>query len=261
MEATRRETTGPIIGETIRETARASMDVARVGSGPVTVVALHGIQGTRAAWLRLARALADDATFVLPNLQGRGAAPRPACPDGYTLAAYAASVRAVVEHHAADRPFVLAGWSMGVSVALEYAAGHASAMAPSALLLISGTPSLRDTRWFHATDDDMLMAEIAAREQRLALTEAADHAAVAHTWRQIRDSDQRDLLPKLAMPALVIHGRDDGDCPWPHAEALSRAMPAARLATLHDAGHSLLTANTDAVSTLTRAWLHELRGG
>lgn len=252
-------TTSGIIGTTIEETVLPTMDVIRVGNGPVTVVALHGIQGTRAAWLPLARALADDATFVLPNLQGRGAAPRPADADGYTLAAYAGSVRAVVERHVADRPFVLAGWSMGVSVALQYAARHAGALAPCGLLLLSGTPCLRDTRWFRATADDRLMAEISAREKRLALTEAADHAAVAHTWRQIRDSDQRDLLAGLAMPALVIHGREDGDCPWPHAEALAQALPAARLAPLDDAGHSLLTANTGAVAALARAWLRGLR--
>lgn len=254
MEAT---TSAPDDGA-IGQTVLSSMDVVRVGSGPVTVVALHGIQGTRAAWLPLARALADDAAFVLPNLQGRGAAPRPAHADGYTLAAYAGSVRAVVERHVAGRPFVLAGWSMGVSVALEYAARHAGAPAPCGLLLLSGTPCLRNTRWFRATADDRLMAEVAAREQRLALTEAADHAAVAHTWRQIRDSDQRDLLAGLAMPALVIHGRDDEDCPWPHAETLAQALPAARLATLDGAGHSLLTANTEAVATLARAWLRAL---
>lgn len=101
--------------------AADSMDVIEVGSGPLCVVALHGIQGTRAAWLPVAQRLSALCTFVLPNLQGRGAAPRPATAGGYTLERYAAAVREVVERHAGGRRFVLAGWSMGVSVALQYA--------------------------------------------------------------------------------------------------------------------------------------------
>ena len=241
--------------------AADSMDVIEVGSGPLCVVALHGIQGTRAAWLPVARRLSRLCTFVLPNLQGRGAAPRPADADGYTLARYAAAVREVVERHAGGRPFVLAGWSMGVSVALAYAdrcrGQHGDEHAPAALLLLSGSPALCETRWFGAGDGAALLAEIAARERRLGLSEAADHAAVAHTWQAIRHTDQRSRLPMLPMPALVVHGRDDDDCPWPHAQALADGLPAARLATIEGAGHGLLTGHADAVAELALPWLQQ----
>ncbi len=242
--------------------ASNSMDVIEIGSGPLCVVALHGIQGTRAAWLPVAQRLSALCTFVLPNLQGRGAAPRPATADGYRLERYADAVREVVERHVDGRPFVLAGWSMGVSVALEYAdryrAEHGDRQAPAALLLLSGSPALCEMRWFCADDQPALLAEIAARERRLGLSEAADHAAVAHTWQAIRQTDQRSRLPTLPIPALVLHGRDDDDCPWPHAQTLADGLPAGRLATIERAGHGLLTGHADAVVKLALPWLQQL---
>ena len=238
--------------------AADSMDVIEVGSGPLCVVALHGIQGTRAAWLPVAQRLSALCTFVLPNLQGRGAAPRPGTVDGYTLERYAAAVREVVQRHAEARPFVLAGWSKGVSVALAYTDRYRDDRAPLALLLLSGSPALCETRWFHADGGAALMDEIAARERRLGLSEAADHAAVARTWQAIRGSDQRSRLPSLPMPALVIHGRDDGDCPWAHAQALADGLPGSRLATIELAGHGLLTGHAVAVAELALPWLQQL---
>lgn len=242
--------------------AADSMDVIEVGSGPLCVVALHGIQGTRAAWLPVAQRLSALCTFVLPNLQGRGAAPRPATAGGYTLERYAAAVREVVERHAGGRRFVLAGWSMGVSVALQYADryrdGRGQARSPLALWLLSGSPALCQTRWFRADEGAALLDEIAARERRLGLSEAADHAAVALTWQAIRQTDQRSRLATLPMPALVVHGRDDDDCPWPHAQALANGLPAGRLATIERAGHGLLTGHADAVCEFASPWLLQL---
>ncbi|MDW3682534.1 alpha/beta hydrolase [Cupriavidus sp. CV2] len=237
------------------------MDVIRVGRGPVSVVAVHGIQGTRAAWLPLAGSLAADCTFILPNLQGRGQAARPDNAQGYTLARYAAALREVIGVHAGTGPFVLAGWSMGVSVALAYAQAcrqDPSAPAPSGLFLLSGSPHLANVQWFSATDDTALRAEIAQRERRLGLAEAADHSAVAWTWQAIRGTDQRALLPLIRTPALVVHGHDDEDSPWPHAVALAQALPHAALTGIAGAGHSVLTHHTAAVGQALRTHLPRL---
>ncbi|EHP43031.1 hydrolase [Cupriavidus basilensis OR16] len=237
------------------------MDMIRVGNGPVSVVAVHGIQGTRAAWLRLAGCLGDACTFILPNLQGRGKAARPNGAHGYTLARYAAALREVIEAHVGARPFVLAGWSMGVSVALAYIeACHRdpSTPAPAGLFLLSGSPHLPGVDWFRATDQDTLLTEIAQRERRLGLAEAADHRAVAWTWQNIRSTDQRALLPRIRTPALVVHGHDDDDSPWPHAIALTLGLPDAALAGIAGAGHSVLVQHTAAVAQALRAHLPRL---
>lgn len=235
------------------------MDVISIGGGPVTVVALHGIQGTAAAWRTVADMLAARARFVLPNLRGRGAAARGQGPADHTLAAHARDVAAVVERQVAHGPFVLAGWSLGVSVALELVQSGLGRR-PDALALLSGTPCIADVRWF-AGEGEELMTEIAARERRLRLTEAADHEAVAWTWQAVRGSDQRPLLSGIDQPTLVLHGRDDADCPWPQAGRLADGLPRARLVTIEGAGHGLLAEAAPRIADELGRFLDELNLG
>ncbi|MFS8973273.1 alpha/beta fold hydrolase [Cupriavidus necator] len=235
------------------------MDISRAGEGPVRVVAVHGIQGTNAAWLPLAQALRRECRFVLPNLWGRGTAARPASPADCTLESYAAMLRDVIDAEVGDGPYLLAGWSMGVSVALCHAAHSLRhGRCPSGLLLLSGSPQLTEAPWFRATEAPQLLAEIAARERRLGLTKAADHTAVAWTWQALRTTDQRKLLPLLHLPALIVHGDSDEDCPAPHARALAAGLPNASLVMLPGAGHGILAANTAEVEAAVRAHLPRL---
>lgn len=115
------------------------MDIERCGHGPALMVALRGIQGTRASWSAVADALALECRTVLPNLRGRGAALRRQGPQDYTLNAFTGDVQAVVTQEVGDEPFVLAGWSMGVSVALQYLRLGGAAV-PQGLVLLSGSP-------------------------------------------------------------------------------------------------------------------------
>jgi pimeloyl-ACP methyl ester carboxylesterase len=118
---------------------------------------------------------------------------------------------------------------------------------PQGLILLSGTPCLRLTSWFTG-EGAQLTAEVAARERRLGLVEAADHDAVAWTWAAIRATDQRPLLERIDVPALVLHGSADEDSPWLHGRWLAEGLPRATLVTLPDAGHGLLSTATDTVA-------------
>jgi pimeloyl-ACP methyl ester carboxylesterase len=235
-------------------------DVACLGTAYSTIVALHGIQGTRASWQPLADALSGEVRWVRPNLQGRGSAWRGATAADYSLDAYASETIGVIEQHVGTPNYVLAGWSMGVSVAIATVARlqEMGAPLPRALLLMSGSPVLRQTSWFHAVDDAALLQEIALRQQRLGLREAADHDAVSLTWQAIRDSDQRTLLPLLQQPTLIVHGANDQDVPASHARMLEQGLPKARLHIIPGAGHSILTQNTACVAQLLQAFLSEL---
>jgi pimeloyl-ACP methyl ester carboxylesterase len=126
------------------------------------------------------------------------------------------------------------------------------------MILMSGSPVLQQTRWFHETEHAALLEEIAAREQRLGLRDAADHDAVAWTWQSISHSDQRALLPMLDVPTLIVHGSADEDSPWTHAQLLKRGLPQARLSTIDDAMHSILTQNTARVADEMRTFLSDI---
>ncbi|WP_427308102.1 alpha/beta fold hydrolase [Cupriavidus sp. H39] len=236
-------------------------DVLITGRGPVTVVAMHGIQGTRGAWMPLAELLDDRCTFVLPNLPGRGKAMPPADPQACSLEACAEVLRRTL-CTCVRGPFVLAGWSMGVSVALAYLAGvrkHPGQPVPAELLLVSGTPQLNAVQWFAPAPPGALLAAIAMRERRLGLREAADHRTVAWTWQSIRHTDQRGTLGQVRCRTLVIHGSDDQDCPLAHGERLANGIADAELLVLHGAGHGVLTQRTPEIASHLRArWRAQL---
>jgi pimeloyl-ACP methyl ester carboxylesterase len=230
------------------------VDIARKGEGLSLVVAVHGIQGTRAVWLPVAQALESDATFILPNPRGRGQAARGSSAQDYGLRAFASDLSDAIDAGVGERPYWLAGWSMGVSVALEYLSG-AGARLPEGVILVSGTPAIREVRWFTAEDDESLLREIAAREKRLALSEAADHDAVAWTWQAIRSTDQRAVLERLDIPTLILHGSEDTDCPSSCAGSLVEKIRGAQWQIFADAGHSLPVTHVDVVANAIRRFL------
>ncbi|MET3290782.1 UNVERIFIED_CONTAM: pimeloyl-ACP methyl ester carboxylesterase [Brevibacillus sp. OAP136] len=54
---------------------------------------------------------------------------------------------------------------------------------------------------------------------------------------------------EIAAPALVIHGTADPIIPYPHGQALAKAIPGAKLLTLHETGHELAHGDWDMIVT------------
>lgn len=236
------------------------MDIRREGNPDgFPVIALHGIQGTNASWGALAAALGDTFRFILPNMPGRGDAGAPASPQACSVHAFARVASAVIEQEIGEGPYALAGWSMGVSVILELMAhlahGAARHRAPVAAVLMSGTAQPNDVSWFVSTDETALLAEIRQRERRLNLRQAAEPRAVAWTWRALKSVSHLPNLAFVTMPTLIVHGGNDEDCPIVHAHRMQAGIRHASLHVIADAGHSILTQNTQEVSAVVRGFL------
>jgi lipase len=93
--------------------------VAAWGTGPSTVLGIHGITGSCIQLAPVARLLAPDFQLVAPDLRGRGASN--GLPGPYGIANHAADCAAVVERFA-DGPVVVIGESLGGFVAVMLAA-------------------------------------------------------------------------------------------------------------------------------------------
>ena len=228
-----------------------------VAAGSRPIIALHGIQGSHTSWLPVARASRSPHDWLLPDLRGRGHAGRGQNQDDYTLDCFVQDVRAELDRLPPGQTFILAGWSLGVSIALQTCLRllDDNATLPDALVLISGSPCLQRTHWFRAHVPDELLSEIAQREQRLGLREAAGHQDVAWTWQANRHSDQRNELHRISIPCLLIHGEQDEDCPLSHAEQLNQGLPCSTLHVLPGAGHSVLGSHTADIARLTDDFL------
>lgn len=216
------------------------------------IIAIHGIQGTHRSWLPLAHISPPTLSWHTPDLRGRGQALRGTCQEDYGLDGFVQDLRVCIDSLPKDLPYVLAGWSLGVSVVLQTCLTLLDEQAPlpQALLLLSGTASLNKTHWFQAQDTPTLLQEIAEREQRLGLQEAAGHQDVAWTWLANRHHDLHAQVPRIAIPSLIIHGEQDQDCPIAHAHQLAQALPQATLHSLPDAGHSILGSHTELIASL-----------
>ena len=152
------------------------------------VIALHGIQGTAQSCVAVAARLKESSDVLLPNMKGRGLAARECSPDDYSLGALAQDLYLYIASEVGQEPYVVAGWSLGVSVALEWVTSHCTRQ-PTGLILLSGTPCICNVRWFECNEGGLLQS-VVDREHCLGLREVADHDAVALTCAAIRSTDQ-----------------------------------------------------------------------
>ncbi|AHG65114.1 alpha/beta fold hydrolase [Advenella mimigardefordensis] len=223
------------------------MDTLIHGCGPINIIAIHGIQGTNRVWLPLASQLADQCTFIVPNLPGRGA--RKDCSErDMTLESFTNVIEDTVHKYINDgQSYCLAGWSMGVSVALAFVS-QAQNKQPDKLMLLSGVPDISQVSWFTQTTESDLLDEIRKREQRLKLQDAASHHAVMWTWRDIASRSLREQCKSVDVPCLIMSGTQDKDSPLPLVTQFCDLLAKPTFLTIENAGHSILTENTAAVS-------------
>ncbi len=73
------------------------------------------------------------------------------------------------------------------------------------------------------------------------------------TLADLRDVDQRELLPTITAPALVFGGRHDVFVPYAIAEAAVELLPNGRLVSCEGSGHAPPVEEPD-------LYLGELRG-
>ncbi len=224
------------------ETPHGPIETAVAGrpaAGRPALVLVHGIQGTRAVWDGVIPVLARDWHVIAPNLRGRGGSFAVRDVAGYRMADFADDLAAVMDSIAGK--VVLVGWSMGGLVALEFVQRHGSdRLAGLALVSTSAclhADGLAPAVWFRADTPDALVAEAQARAERLQLTDTAEDLAVAGAWLSAAQADYRPGLDRIAMPALVLHGTGDRECPPDHGKALAARLANARLELWQGCGH------------------------
>jgi 3-oxoadipate enol-lactonase len=165
---------------------------------------------------------------------------------------------AVLDALGIEAASVVAGCSMGGCVALEMAARHPSRLRALAAIDTTawygpGAPEAWAQRAETARRDGMaalrgFQAERwftggfnAARPEVLArwldAFAANDPACYAAACAMLGEADLRPLLPRIAVPSLVLVGEEDAATPPAMARAIADAIPGARLRILPGARH------------------------
>jgi pimeloyl-ACP methyl ester carboxylesterase len=239
------------------EVVRASgLEIAydRVGEGPPLVL-VHGAVADSRMWRPQLAALADEFTVVAWDEPGAGRSSD--LPADFGLQDYAHCLAALIEALGLG-PAHVAGLSSGGTLVQELYRHHPGLVA---------TLILADTYagWKGSLPEEEVRARVAGAREMLAapaeefdptlpglfagdppaafvpLLEEMAAAVRPESLRKLllmmAEADQRDLLPRIVVPTLLIWGELDARSPLRVARQLERAIPDATVVVIPGSGH------------------------
>ena len=251
------------------------------------VVLLHGFTGNRTSWDDLAPSLADRFRVLRVELPGHGATPALQVPDESRLPAVGDALARLLDAEGAPRAHFV-GYSMGGRALLNFVACHPQRVVSMAVLSASPGIEGEAARRARCAEDEALAerierdglkafverwmaqplfaslktadpASLAAERRRKLSGDAASFAAALRAMGPGWQPDLWSHLAELPIPALIMAGALDTKY-VAIAERMVRELPAARLALIADAGHSILVERAGEVGDLLRDWLCEQAG-
>lgn len=226
----------------------------RVGDGPPLVL-LHGAVADHRLWHPQLAALRDEFTVIAWDEPGTGRSTD--VPSSFGLADYARCLGALIEALALG-PAHVAGLSWGGTVAQElyrrspdvvatlilidtYAGWRGSLSEEEVRSRVEGARRMLSAP---AEEFDPTLPGLFAGDAPAEFVALLEEMAAAVRPESLRtqlsamaDADQTDLLPRIAVPTLLIWGEHDARSPLDVARQLERAIPDTELVVIPDAGH------------------------
>jgi len=241
----------------------------RAGAG-APLVLLHGGFGLDSrSWQPQLDGLADEFTVVAWDAPGCGGSDDP--PAGFSLADYADCLAEFIAELRLQRPHVL-GLSFGGALALALCgrhsgvprslvlagayAGWAGSLPPDEvgrrLHLISEQVSRPVDDWLPSYLPGMFGGPASDQVQAhtLSLMSGIRPAASLTMLRAMAAADLRDVLPRIRVPTLILHGELDVRAPLAVGRELHDHIPGSELVVLPDVGH---LSNIEAAEDFNRA--------
>ena len=257
------------------KTSDSGVTFLDAGTGP-PVLLLHAFPLSSAMWRHQIRALQADHRVIAPDMPGFGSTPGfQGSPSVDHMADMAAGL---LDELKIQEPVVVGGLSMGGYVALAFACRHAGRLRA---LILADTRAEADDEAARANRDKMIAfasknPSLAVIDQMLPKLVGADTrakrpevieavryfaslqatAGIVGALKALRDRpDATPFLRQIAVPTLVIVGRDDALTPLPTAEKLAAGISGARLVIIEKAGHLSNMEQPEGFSEAVRAFL------
>jgi len=215
------------------------------GAGPPVLV-LHGWGACIEAVFPIVTGLAPVATVYALDLPGFGSTEKPPSPWG--VEDYQTFVAAFMNAVDVDRAAIV-GHSNGGRIAIRMASTEPRRVSRLVLVDSAGIRPKRTLRYYRrvalAKIGKYAARFLGAPGERLraaliARAGSADYLAAGlmrPTLVRLVNADLRSLMPRIAVPTLLVWGSQDTDTPLPAAREMERLIPDAGLVVLEGAGH------------------------
>ena len=249
---------------------------AIVGGGPPLVL-LHGGMDDSRSWRWQQDGLADEFTVIAWDAPGCGQSSEP--PERWRMADFADCLANWLGAIGVEHPHVL-GLSWGSSVALELYrrhpdvprslvlasayAGWAGSLPPEQVAarleavlaaadlppdeLLGGWPDLLTA----AASPDLAAELVSIWADNAGTVHPAGYRAMAHS---MAEADLRDVLPRISIPTLLLHGELDQRAPLRVANDLHTSIPSSKLVVIPGVGHVCNAEAPDAFNAHVREFI------
>jgi 3-oxoadipate enol-lactonase len=238
---------------------------------------VHGFPLDGRLWDAQVAGLSSLARVIAPDLRGCGKSE--VRPGPYSMEQYAADLVGLLDLLDIRRA-VVAGLSMGGYIAFALWRLHPGRVQALVLADTRAEPDSAQGRANRdaaaarvreigpaAFADEMLprlvapanLGDARVRDRALRMMAVQPVEGMVGALGAMRDRpDSRDLLPRIAIPARVIVGREDVLTPPAEASAMASAIPGARLVEVAHAGHLSPLENPRAFNAALREFLGEV---
>jgi 3-oxoadipate enol-lactonase len=258
----------------MKTAALATMMASYVDRGAGTPVLLvHGFPLDHTMWAAQIDALAEVARVIAPDLRGFGGTPlgNVDLSLGVAMEQYADDLVELLDALAIREPVVLCGFSMGGYIAWQFVRKYPERLRALVQIDTRAAADIDEARagrikmaekvaeWGSPRVAEMMGPNLFAPQSFEKLPEVLRAvcevvgrtlpAGIAAAQRGMAARpDMRDLLPKIAVPTLVIAGEDDAIIPAKEMESMAAAIPGAKFVAIPGAGHMTTMENPAAVN-------------
>jgi pimeloyl-ACP methyl ester carboxylesterase len=229
--------------------------------GARPIVFIHGFSQNFTTWEAQLSGLSDSSHRIAYDFRGHGASDKPLDADRYTNALlWADDLAAVIQTHNLERP-VLVGWSYGGYVIADYLRKFGDGGLGGLVFVgVSTKNGTSDASGFLTEDVLAIFGDVLSADVRASLNGSRALTALfardrADEWEiafgsammvppQIRMAmftrilDNDDVLARIRVPTLVVHGGEDRIVKVSAAQHTARIVPRARLLVYPGVGHA-----------------------
>ena len=238
---------------------------AQAGQGHPALLFVHGAGGDHTVWGEQLRELAQNFSVAALDLNGHGRSP---AREGDGFQTYAEDVLAVLE--ALNMPTIIAGHSMGGAIALTVALQRPKDLVGLGLVSTGARlkvhPQVLElcqtdferavelvVQWAFAEQSPPELREKTRTQMR---RNGAD--ALFRDFSGCNTFDVMARLSEIAVPTLILCGRDDKLTPIKYSEYLQQNIPNAQLRIIEGAGHMVMLEQPQAVTQALREFCARL---